>query len=120
MNLLKKIQNNPCKYLITAIVIMFLVFLAGLYCINTTISAINEQNLEYVEFTVSDKQISEEIDHHYIIIDENNNTYIIDNDDYGRDLFSAIEKGTHYHFIIQLPYNDKKHTHIVQVYNDTN
>ena len=120
MDLLNTIQNNPCKYLIVAIIIMFVVFLIGIYCINTTMTAINEHNLEYIEFTVTDKYISQDIQHHYAVVNEDNDTYIIDNDDYGRDLFDNINVGSHYHFIVQLPYNDHDYTHIVQVYNATN
>lgn len=120
MNLLKKIQNNPCKYLIVAIIIMFVVFVIGVYFINTTMTVINEKNLEYVEFTVADKYISDDFDHHYIVVSEDNYTYIIDNDDFGKKVFNKIETGSHYYFIIRSPYNDKDNMHIVQVYNATN
>lgn len=119
MNLLETIQNNPCKYLIVAIIIMFVAFLIGIYCINTTMSVINEQNLEYIEFTVADKYVSDDFEHHYIIMSEENDTYIIDNDDFGRGVFNKIATGSHYHFIVQLPKNDKDKIHIIQVYNAT-
>lgn len=120
MNLLKTIQNNPCKYLIVAIIIIFVVFLIGVYCINTTMNVINEQNLEYVEFTVADKYVSNDFDHHYIIMSEDNYTYIINNDDFGKGVFNKIKTGSHYHFIVQLPENNKDNIHIIQVYNATN
>lgn len=120
MNLLETIQNNPCKYLIVAIIIMFIVFLIGVYCINTTMTAINEQNLEYIEFTVADKYISDDLEHHYIVVSDNNYTYIVDNDDFGEKVFNKIKTGSHYHFIVRLPYNDKENIHIIQVYNATN
>lgn len=120
MSIKETIQNSPCKYLFVAIVIMSIIMIVGTYSINTTMHAITEHNLEYTEFTVVDKYIGSDDQHHYIVVSDERYTYAIENTDEGMELYNSLNVGERYHFVIQLPTDNSDYIHIIRVYNETN
>lgn len=120
MSIKETIQNSPCKYLLVALVIMFIIMILGTYSINTIVHAITEHNLEYTEFTVVDKYISSDDQHYYIVTSDERCMYAIDNTDEGMELYNSLNIGEHYHFVTQLPTDNSDYIHIMRVYNETN
>lgn len=120
MSIKETIQNSPYKYLFVALVIMFVVMILGTYSINTIVHAIMEHNLEYTEFTVADKYISSDDQHHYIVMSDERYMYAIDSTDEGMELYNSLNIGEHYHFVTQLPTDNNDYIHIMRVYNETN
>ena len=82
----------------------------------------NKKKMGLIEKTYNlDKYINDDIE---IIIGTNNKTYSIvnHNDGYGEKLFSSIEIGRTYKFIVREPEltDINQNTHILQVHNVTN
>ena len=120
MSIKETIQNSPYKYLLVALVIMFIIMILGTYSINTIVHAITEHNLEYTEFTVVDKYISSDDQHYCIVTNDEKCMYAIDNTDEGTELYNSLNIGEHYRFVTQLPTDNSDYIHIMRVYNETN
>lgn len=119
MNLIEKIMNTEYKYVFVGIIIMIIVFVLGALMIQGMSNVIEEQGVTYTDAIISDKYLDENNNHFYIIVDNNNRTFDIKNDDQGLKMFDKITLGQHYRFTIQNDTNSPI-MHIIQVYNDTN
>lgn len=118
-NLIEKIMATEYKYVFVAIIIMIVVFVLGAIAIQGMSNVIVDQGITYVDTVVLDKYLDENNTNSYIIIDSNNQTFDISNDDQGTKMFDSIIVGEHYRFTVK---NDTSSSiiHIIQVYNDTN
>ena len=118
---IKKIMNKTFnktwkKSLIIFLVIFSIIFVGGL----ATNNHICPEIVTVHDKAYGDKSSSD----YYIIIGTNNKTYTIvnHNDGYGEKLFSSIEIGRTYKFIVREPEltDINQNTHILQVHNVTN
>ena len=127
---IKKIMNKTInktwkKSLIIFLVIFSIIFVGGLASINHLNDVVTNNHICPEIVTVHDKAYGDKSSSdYYIIIGTNNKTYTIvnHNDGYGEKLFSSIEIGRTYKFIVREPEltDINQNTHILQVHNVTN
>lgn len=127
---IKKIMNKTFdktwkKSLIIFLVIFAIIFVGGLTSINHLNDVVTNNHIYPEIVTVHDKAYGDKsFSDYYIIIGTNNKTYSIvnHNDGYGEKLFSSIEIGRTYKFIVREPEltDINQNTHILQVHNVTN
>lgn len=127
---IKRIMNKAFnktwkKSLIIFLVIFSIIFVSGLISINHLNNVVITNNIYPEIVTVYDKAYGDKsFSDYYIIIGANNKTYSIvnHNDGYGEKLFSSIEIGRTYKFIVREPEltDVNQNTHILQVHNVTN
>lgn len=130
MNIKKIIQDNlfdkKWKKYVIIFTIVFLVFMGiGTYSINYLHDSIMDNHIHVEEIIVQDKIYDNNTyDTYYLIIDNNNKTYTIDNNnDYNSDMFNYVQIGEKYKVVIQEPdmmgFGGNNLPHIIQVHNDT-
>lgn len=128
---IKKIMMNKIfdktwkKSLIIFLVIFSIIFVGGLTSINYLNDIVANNNIHPEIVTVYDKAYGDKsLSDYYIIVGTNNKTYsIVNHDDgYGVKLFTSIEVGKTYEFIVREPEltDINQNTHILQVHDVTN
>lgn len=117
-NPIRKIMDSKYKYAIIGVIIALIIFTIGAVVITQLDSMVQEKQISYAEFTVTDKYIDEEGNHFYMVISDENETFEINNDTEGSEIFKQLEIGKHYHFVTQKE-GTSETTHIIQVYNES-
>ena len=111
---MRKILNkNWKKCLLIFIIVFFVTFISAGGIVHHFDDAVESNNIYPDIIVIKDKFNNGE----YIVIDINNKTYNIDNND--AKIFNKIEIGQKYRVIIEEPIQDTNHAYILQVHNDT-
>ena len=116
---MRKMIKSNWKYILLAFFIMIIVFIGGAILLTFTSGTLDDKQINYTEFTVSDKYVDKDGNNNYVIVSDQNQKYELDNDDFGSDIYKDIEVGKHYKFVTQKD-NRSITTHIIQVHNDSN
>lgn len=118
MNPIKKIMDSKYRYAVIGALIAIIIFAIGAVVITQLDNVVQEKQISYAEFTVTNKYIDDKGNHFYMVISDENETFEINNDTEGAEIFKQLEVGKHYHFVTQ-KIGDSEITHIIQVYNET-
>lgn len=93
------------KCLIVFVVIFIIVFCVGFISVGVLDSALIDSHVHTTSVVVTDKFISNNTYDDYIIIDSNNKTYVINNNDnnYDKRMYDSIKVGNKYDITIRNP-----------------
>lgn len=129
MNIKETIQNSLFdkkwkKYVIIFTIVFLIVMGIGTYSITYLHNSIVDSHIHAEEIIVQNKGYDNNTyDNYYIIVDNNNKTYMVDNNDNNREIFDYIQIGKRYKVVVQEPdfmeFENNNLPVIIQVYNDT-
>lgn len=109
------------KCLIIFVVIFIVVFCIGFISVGVLDSALTDSHIHTISIVVADKFISNNTYDDYIVIDSNNKTYVINNDDnnYDKRMYDSIKVGNKYEITIRdpAPTDINQIIYILQVHN---
>ncbi|MBR3208754.1 MAG: hypothetical protein IKF82_00640 [Bacilli bacterium] len=109
------------KYALIALIVSMLVFVAGAIIITSITNTIEDKHVDYLDVVVTDKKITNDSNHYYVIIDETGQAFDIINMSNSRKIYNHIEVGKEYRFVIKKPLSvNDTYIHIVQVYDAQN
>ena len=115
-----QIKGN-IKYLLIAIIVVFLVFSIGALFITTMDGVLQTKQIEYSNVVVKDKYINNDSQHYYVVVSESGDVYDILNSTESNEIYDNLQVGSKYKLVTQKPISDKdKYIHIIQVFNETN
>lgn len=110
--------KGKLKYVIIALIVGILVFTIGATFIISVTSIIEDKHVDYLDVVVTDKHITNDSNHYYIITDETGQSFDILNVSNSRKIYNQIKVGKEYRFVTKKPLTaNDTYIHIIQVYD---